>query len=71
MVSEYLETDVMLPAAGQGSLAIECRTADAPAKPGPGGVLAQAEQEVDQAAQRIRAEAAPRSRVLEVDLATF
>ena len=42
VVSEYLETDVMLPAAGQGSLAIECRTADAPAKPGPGGVLAQA-----------------------------
>jgi hydroxymethylbilane synthase len=33
-VSEYLETDVMLPAAGQGSLAIECRTADAPPKPG-------------------------------------
>ena len=36
-----------------------------------GGVLAQVEQEVDQAAQRIKAEAAPRSRVLEVDLATF
>jgi hydroxymethylbilane synthase len=33
-VSEFLETDVMLPAAGQGSLAIECRTADAPARPG-------------------------------------
>jgi hydroxymethylbilane synthase len=33
-ISEYLETDVMLPAAGQGSLAIECRTADAPRKPG-------------------------------------
>ncbi|KIS26473.1 porphobilinogen deaminase [Arthrobacter sp. SPG23] len=33
-VSEYLETDVMLPAAGQGSLAIECRTADAPGRPG-------------------------------------
>lgn len=29
-VSEYLETDVMLPAAGQGALAIECRTVDAP-----------------------------------------
>lgn len=42
VVSEFLETDVMLPAAGQGSLAIECRTADAPAKTGPGGVLAQA-----------------------------
>jgi hydroxymethylbilane synthase len=33
-ISEYLETDVMLPAAGQGSLAIECRTADAPRKSG-------------------------------------
>ena len=33
-VSEFLETDVMLPAAGQGSLAIECRTADAPRKAG-------------------------------------
>lgn len=33
-ISEYLETDVMLPAAGQGSLAIECRTADAPRMPG-------------------------------------
>ena len=33
-ISEYLETDVMLPAAGQGSLAIECRTADAPRKAG-------------------------------------
>ena len=42
VVSEFLETDVMLPAAGQGSLAIECRTADVPAKTGPGGVLAQA-----------------------------
>jgi hydroxymethylbilane synthase len=45
-VSEYLETDIMLPAAGQGSLAIECRTADAPPKEGSSegsrGVLAQA-----------------------------
>lgn len=45
VVSEFLETDVMLPAPGQGSLAIECRTADAPgAGPAGGsqGVLAQA-----------------------------
>ncbi|MET3718234.1 hydroxymethylbilane synthase [Arthrobacter sp. UYEF21] len=45
-VSEFLETDVMLPAPGQGSLAIECRTADAPRKAGSTegsqGVLAQA-----------------------------
>jgi hydroxymethylbilane synthase len=36
-VTEYLETDVMLPAAGQGSLAIECRTSDAPARAGSAG----------------------------------
>ena len=45
-VSEFLESDVMLPAAGQGALAIECRTADAPRKAGSTegsqGVLAQA-----------------------------
>jgi hydroxymethylbilane synthase len=45
-VTEFLETDVMLPAPGQGSLAIECRTADAPRKggstEGSQGVLAQA-----------------------------
>lgn len=45
-VSEFFETDVMLPAPGQGSLAIECRTADAPRRPGStegsNGVLAQA-----------------------------
>lgn len=45
-IAEYLETDIMLPAAGQGSLAIECRTADAPHKAGstggPQGVLGQA-----------------------------
>lgn len=50
-VTEYLETDVMLPAAGQGSLAIECRTADAPARAGsPGGsqgALAQALSALD------------------------
>ena len=40
------DTDIMLPAAGQGSLAIECRTADAPRQAGSTegsqGVLAQA-----------------------------
>jgi hydroxymethylbilane synthase len=45
-VSEFFETDVMLPAPGQGSLAIECRTADAPRTAGSiqgsQGVLAQA-----------------------------
>jgi hydroxymethylbilane synthase len=45
-VSEFFETDVMLPAPGQGSLAIECRTADAPRRAGSTegsqGVLAQA-----------------------------
>ncbi|MGO4186907.1 hydroxymethylbilane synthase [Pseudarthrobacter sp. TAF60_1] len=45
-VSEFFEADVMLPAPGQGSLAIECRTADAPRKAGSTegsqGVLAQA-----------------------------
>jgi hydroxymethylbilane synthase len=45
-VTEFLETDVMLPAAGQGSLAIECRAADAPARAGSAegsqGALAQA-----------------------------
>ncbi|GAC1372530.1 MAG: hydroxymethylbilane synthase [Pseudarthrobacter sp.] len=46
VVSEFFEPDVMLPAAGQGSLAIECRTADAPRRAGTTegsqGVLAQA-----------------------------
>ncbi|MET3161693.1 UNVERIFIED_ORG: hydroxymethylbilane synthase [Arthrobacter sp. UYEF10] len=45
-ISEFFELDVMLPAPGQGSLAIECRSADAPRKPGSTegsqGVLAQA-----------------------------
>ncbi len=34
VVTEFFETDVMLPAPGQGSLAIECRTADAPGQDG-------------------------------------
>ncbi|MGJ0384689.1 hydroxymethylbilane synthase [Paenarthrobacter nicotinovorans] len=45
-VSEFFETDVMLPAPGQGALAIECRTDDAPRQAGntegSNGVLAQA-----------------------------
>ncbi|MDI3193151.1 hydroxymethylbilane synthase [Pseudarthrobacter sp. AL07] len=45
-ISEFFELDVMLPAPGQGSLAIECRSADAPRKAGSTegsqGVLAQA-----------------------------
>lgn len=36
-----------------------------------GAAPAQAEQEVDQAAQRIRTEAAPRSRQIELDLVDF
>ncbi|MFK4295122.1 hydroxymethylbilane synthase [Arthrobacter sp. GAS37] len=44
-VTEFFETDVMLPAPGQGSLAIECRTVDAPGQSGAEGsqgALAQA-----------------------------
>ncbi|MBP2265141.1 hydroxymethylbilane synthase [Pseudarthrobacter sp. PvP004] len=45
-VSEFFESDVMLPAPGQGALAIECRTEDAPSVAGSAegadGVLAQA-----------------------------
>ncbi|MET3903824.1 hydroxymethylbilane synthase [Paenarthrobacter sp. 4246] len=45
-VSEFFETNVMLPAPGQGALAIECRTEDAPgqsgATAGSNAVLAQA-----------------------------
>ncbi|WP_024817424.1 hydroxymethylbilane synthase [Arthrobacter sp. 31Y] len=45
-VSEFFESDVMLPAPGQGALAIECRTDDAPrlagSTEGSNGVLAQA-----------------------------
>ncbi|MFE4198595.1 hydroxymethylbilane synthase [Paenarthrobacter sp. NPDC056912] len=45
-VSEFFESDVMLPAPGQGALAIECRTADASRQTGStegsNGVLAQA-----------------------------
>ena len=45
-MTEFFETDVMLPAPGQGSLAIECRTVDAPGQSGSAegsqGALAQA-----------------------------
>ncbi|MEV7604603.1 hydroxymethylbilane synthase [Paenarthrobacter sp. NPDC089322] len=45
-VSEFFSTDVMLPAPGQGALAIECRVEDAPgyagSTEGSNGVLAQA-----------------------------
>ncbi|KUM35992.1 hydroxymethylbilane synthase [Arthrobacter sp. EpRS71] len=45
-VSEFFESDVMLPAPGQGALAIECRTDEAPllagSTEGSNGVLAQA-----------------------------
>jgi hydroxymethylbilane synthase len=56
-VTEYLETDIMLPAAGQGSLAIECRTAEAPRRAGSTegsqGVLAQALAALDDADTRL------------------
>jgi hydroxymethylbilane synthase len=56
-VSEYLGTDVMLPAAGQGSLAVECRTADAPRKQGSTegsqGALAQALAALEDADTRL------------------
>ncbi|ALE92780.1 porphobilinogen deaminase [Arthrobacter alpinus] len=42
-VTEFLEADVMLPAPGQGALALECRTADVEL----GGVLGQALAAVD------------------------
>lgn len=45
-VSQYFSTDIMLPAPGQGALAIECRTEDAPlpaaSTAGSQGALAQA-----------------------------
>ncbi|WP_113719655.1 hydroxymethylbilane synthase [Arthrobacter dokdonensis] len=48
-VTEYLEADVMLPAPGQGALALECRTADA----GPAGILGQALAAVDDVDTRL------------------
>jgi hydroxymethylbilane synthase len=56
-VTEFLETDVMLPAAGQGALAIECRTADGPRRAGSTegsqGVLAQALAALDDTDTRL------------------
>ncbi|MGO4385825.1 hydroxymethylbilane synthase [Specibacter sp. RAF43] len=49
VVSEYLESSVMLPAPGQGALALECRTADADAN----GVLGQALAAVDDVDTRL------------------
>lgn len=48
-VTEFLDTDVMLPAPGQGALALECRTADA----GLTGVLGQSLSAVDDADTRL------------------
>ncbi|WP_136609579.1 hydroxymethylbilane synthase [Sinomonas albida] len=60
VVSEYFEPDVMLPAPGQGALAVECRVEDAPLRengvPVAGavqGVLAQALAAIDDADTRL------------------
>lgn len=56
MVSEYFDPATMLPAPGQGALAVECRTEDAPRKAGSTsgsqGVLAQALAALDDDATR-------------------
>ncbi len=49
VVTEFLDPAVMLPAPGQGALALECRTADADA----GGVLGRALAAVDDADTRL------------------
>lgn len=60
VVSEYFEPDVMLPAPGQGALAVECRLEDAPARENGmllqdavQGVLAQALAAIDDADTRL------------------
>lgn len=60
VVSEYFEPDVMLPAPGQGALAVECRFDDAPARENGAlvqdavqGVLAQALAAIDDADTRL------------------
>ena len=60
VVTEYFEPEVMLPAPGQGALAVECRTEDAPVRePGSAGpatgegVLAQALAAIDDADTRL------------------
>lgn len=60
VVSEFFEPEVMLPAPGQGALAVECRVEDAPArengvlvKDSVQGVLAQALAAIDDADTRL------------------
>ncbi|AMM33352.1 Porphobilinogen deaminase [Sinomonas atrocyanea] len=59
VVTEYFEPDTMLPAPGQGALAVECRLGDAPERPAHGGaataegVLAQALAAIDDADTRL------------------
>jgi hydroxymethylbilane synthase len=60
VVSEYFEPEAMLPAPGQGALAVECRVEDAPArengvlvKDAVQGVLAQALAAIDDADTRL------------------
>ena len=60
VVSEYFEPEVMLPAPGQGALAVECRAEDAPTresgalvKDAVQGVLAQALAAIDDADTRL------------------
>lgn len=60
VVTEYFEPDVMLPAPGQGALAVECRLDDAPARENGDlvqhavqGVLAQALAAIDDADTRL------------------
>jgi hydroxymethylbilane synthase len=60
VVSEYFEPEVMLPAPGQGALAVECRLEDAPARENGmlvedavQGVLAQALAAIDDADTRL------------------
>lgn len=59
VVSEYFEPEVMLPAPGQGALAVECRVEDGPERPAHGGpakaegVLAHALAAIDDADTRL------------------
>ncbi|GHG47357.1 porphobilinogen deaminase [Sinomonas cellulolyticus] len=59
VVSEYFEPEAMLPAPGQGALAVECRVEDAPERPAHGGpakaegALAHALAAVDDADTRL------------------
>jgi hydroxymethylbilane synthase len=59
VVAEYFEPETMLPAPGQGALAVECRLEDAPERPAHGGaataegVLAHALAAIDDADTRL------------------